>query len=347
MPGKWHNEMESKFPEDMREIKFLYSSKNNNTSRRADIVLSDRRTCEIQHSFISEKKIINRFNDWNKFGKEIYWLIDGNTEDIVLDELSNDNYLIIFNRRWKYESFRKTYDYVLLDIKGKIFKIALKKIRCKMIVLKEFKPIDTVVELLKNNPESIWDSWEEDDVIRCKLYVYQQGAGNGKTYGIWKSICENEDKKTYIIVTKQHSAKNVIYEELNDQAKRNLYHIENLTEKTEENTVKHYVVKYTHKKSKRECIVIIGTIDSLIYNLSSGDGNSSNMFENILSNITKNGPTKVTQFGYMKFGGQYIFLNKQCEIWIDEVQETDFKGFVHKLVQGRRRKMGGYQRKVY
>ena len=39
------------------------------------------------------------------------------------------------------------------------------------------------------------------------LGVYQQGAGNGKTYGIWKSITENIDRKTYIIVTKQHSAK--------------------------------------------------------------------------------------------------------------------------------------------
>ena len=333
MPGKWHNEMESKFPEEMREVKFFCSSKNNNTCRRADIVLSDKRTCEIQHSFISEREIIDRFNDWLTFGKEIYWLIDGNEEDVVLDKLSNGNYLIIFNKAWKYKSFRKKYDYVLLDIKGKIFKIALKKISCKMIVLKEFKPIDTVVELLKNNPEGIWDLWEEDDVIRCKLYVHQQGAGNGKTYGIWKSICENEDKKTYIIVTKQHSAKNVIYEELKDQSRRgDEYHIENLTEKTEENTVKHYVVKYTHKKSKRECIVIIGTIDSLIYNLSSGDGNSSNMFENILSNITKNGPTKVTQYGYMRFGGQNIFINKQCEIWIDEVQDLP-ESYLHGMTK--------------
>ena len=80
-----------------------------------------------------------------------------------------------------------------------------------MIVLKEFKPIDTVVELLKNNPEGIWDLWEEDDVIRCKLYVHQQGAGNGKTYGIWKSICENVDKKRYIADALSKWAKNQGY----------------------------------------------------------------------------------------------------------------------------------------
>ena len=332
MPGGWHNYIESKFPEYMREVKFFCSSKNNNTCRRADIVLNNRRTVEIQHSFISEKEIINRFNDWNKFGKEIYWFIDGNTEDIVLDKLSNGNYLIIFNKAWKYKSFRKTYDYVLIDIKDKIFKIALKKIRCKMIVLKEFKLIDTLVELLKKNPDNIWNLWEDDDTMKCKLYVHQQGAGNGKTYGIWESICENVDKKTYIIVTKQHSAKNVIYEELNDQAKRNLYHIENLTERTEENTKKHYVIKYTHKKSKRTCTVIIGTIDSFIWNLSNGNGNTSNMFENILSNITNKGLSKVTQFGYMSFGGQNIFLNKQCEIWIDEVQDLP-ESYLHGMTK--------------
>ena len=42
----------------------------------------------------------------------------------------------------------------------------------------------------------------------------------------------------------------------------------NIENDTEENTEKHFVIKYTHKESKRECIVIIGTIDSFCYNLS-------------------------------------------------------------------------------
>ena len=69
-------------------------------------------------------------------------------------------------------------------------------------------------------PNEIWNFWEDDNVVKSTLSVHQQGAGNGKTYSIWKSITENTDRKTYIIVTKQHSAKTVIYEELNDQKKR-------------------------------------------------------------------------------------------------------------------------------
>ena len=102
MPGKWHNTMENLFPKEMHEIKFFCSSRYaNNVCRRADILLNKKRTCEIQHSYISEKEIIDRFNDWCEFGKEIIWLIDGN-EGIEYDKLSTGNYLIKFIEKWKY-----------------------------------------------------------------------------------------------------------------------------------------------------------------------------------------------------------------------------------------------------
>ena len=126
MPGEWHNRMEEFFPQDMREVKFYCSSKVSNTCRRSDILLNDNRTCEIQHSYISENEIINRFNDWNKFGKKIIWLVDGNG-GVELDRLSTGNYLLIFQQLWKYKSFMKTYDYILLEKDDMIFKIELKK----------------------------------------------------------------------------------------------------------------------------------------------------------------------------------------------------------------------------
>ena len=307
MPGNWHNVMEKKFPTNMREVKFFCSSIENNTCRRADILLNNKRTLEIQHSPINEAEIVNRFNDWNKFGKDIIWLVDGNTSDIVCEKLKTGFYLISFEKSWKYKSFIKTYDNILLEIGGNIFKIELKKIKCKMILLLKPKPVQDVIETLKNNPENIWKLWDNTNIIKAILKIYQQGAGNGKTYGIWKNICENEDKDTYIIVTKQHSAKNVIYEELIDQTNREEYHIENLTKKEEFNTHKHYAIKYTHKKSKRECKVLIGTIDSYCYNLSETDEKSQNFFEGILNNIDKNGLTKVTPYGFMNFAGQGIF----------------------------------------
>ena len=219
MPGEWHNKMEELFSEELREVKFYCSSSVSNTCRRADILLSDIRTCEIQHSYISENEIIKRCNDWNKFGKKIIWLVDGN-EGVELDKLSTGNYILKFNTIWKYKSFMKTYDYILLEKNELIFKIELNKIKSGMIELKEPKSLSDTITFLKNKPDNIWNFWSDENAVKSILGVYQQGAGNGKTYGIWKSITENQDRRTYIIVTKQHSAKTVIYEELIDQKLR-------------------------------------------------------------------------------------------------------------------------------
>ena len=324
MPGEWHTKMENYFPEDMQEVKFYCSSKSSNTCRRADICLSNNRTCELQHSYISQDEIVERFNDWNKFGKEIIWLIDGNT-GIEIDKLSSGNYLVIFKDSWKYKSFIKTYDFILLEKDENVFKIELNKIKSGMIELKEPRSLQETVDYLKTKPEKIWDFWNDDNVVKSKLTIYQQGAGNGKTFGIWKSILENIDRKTYIIVTKQHTARVVIYEELIDQQSRfengeELYHIENLTDNSENNTEKHFVIKFIHKKSLRECIVIIGTIDSFCFNLTCYNTKGSDFFKGIVDNIRDKGATKIKN-GYMNFGHQYIQLSKECEIWIDEVQD--------------------------
>ena len=324
MPGEWHTKMENLFPKNMQEVQFYCSSKSFNICRRADICLSNTRTCEIQHSYISEYEIVNRFNDWNKFGKEIYWLIDGNT-GIEIEKLSSGNYLIIFKEVWKFKSFIQKYDFILLEKDELVFKIELHKIKSGMIEIKEPKSLQETVDYLKTKPDKIWDFWPDDNVIKSKLSIYQEGAGNGKTYGIWKSIIENIDRKTYIIVTKQHTAKVVIYEELKDQKLRfekgeELFHIEYLTNDSEENTEKHYVIKFTNKQSLRECKVIIGTIDSFCYNLSNSNVKGSEYFKGIVDNIALKGTTKIKN-GYMSFGGQYIQLSKECELWIDEVQD--------------------------
>ena len=330
MPGKWHTKMENLFPKDMQEVQFYCSSKSSNICRRADIHLSDTRTCEIQHSYISENEIVNRFHDWNKFGKGIIWLIDGNI-GIEIEKLSSGNYLIIFKEVWKYKSFIKKYDFILLEKDEVVFKIELNKIKSGMIEIKEPKSLQETVDYLKTKPDKIWNFWPDDNVIKSKFTIHQEGAGNGKTYGIWKSILENIDRKTYIIVTKQHTAKVVIYEELINQKRRfkndeEIFHIENLTNDSEENTEKHYVIKFIHKESLRECKVIIGTIDSFCYNLSHSNSNGSQYFKGIVDNIADKGATK-TKNGYMCFGRQRIQLSKECEIWIDEVQDLPVNYF--------------------
>ena len=37
----------------------------------------------------------------------------------------------------------------------------------------------------------LWNEWQDDNEIKATLTVQQKGAGNGKTYGIWKNIISN------------------------------------------------------------------------------------------------------------------------------------------------------------
>lgn len=54
------------------------------------------------------------------------------------------------------------------------------------------------------------------------MCIKQQGAGNGKTYGLIQILQqpEFEHYKCFIAVTKQHSAKDVIKAEFDDQIKK-------------------------------------------------------------------------------------------------------------------------------
>jgi hypothetical protein len=294
--GLWHNNMKALFNFDILEI---------------------------QQSYISEEDILKSF-DRNKYGEDIIWLIDGNS-GITIDKLSTGNYLVIFIDDWKYKSFNKIYKYILISVENMIFKIELKKIKSGMIEIKEYKTLEETIRFLQMKPDNIWGFWDDDNTIKSVLSVHQQGAGNGKTFGIWKSICENVDRITYIILTKQHSAKTVIYEELQDQKCRyangqSMFHIENIVNDTEENTEKHFVIKYINKKSNRECKVVIGTIDSFCFNLGTSKESGANYFSGIVDNIAEKGASKITN-GYMKYAGQYIQLSKETEIWIDEVQD--------------------------
>lgn len=321
---EWHSRMQSYFP--IIEKSFIKKTDEQIRDRRADIFI-DHSSCviEIQHSKIDRENVICRDCDYKQHNVNVIWLVDGNTKDVIAEKLSTNNYIITFNEEWKYASFSHTYDFILLDIDDKIFKIPVKKVCNKMILVKEWKPIDYIMEKLKQSPNDVATEWEDDNESKASMTVHQKGAGNGKTFGIWKSISNNLDKQTYIVLTKQHSAKAVIFKELNDQAERNDYHIDNnIEELVQSESNRKYIVKYKHKRSLRKCVVIIGTIDSFVYNLTKAPNtySGSNYFERLVNSITELGCSKVNEYtGLMKYADENIHLNRHTEIWIDEAQD--------------------------
>jgi hypothetical protein len=326
---KWHCRMQSYFP--VTEFSLKKINEKQIKERRADALIKEHNCIvEFEHSGKTVDEVVCKSNDCSLHNMDIIWLIDGNTKDIELEELSTGNFLVLFKDEWKYKSFSYTYDFVLLDINDKIFKIPVKKVCNKMILLKEWKPIDAVMETLNKNPKQIWNEWQDDNEIKATLTVQQKGAGNGKTYGIWKNIISNLDKEVFIIVTKQHSAKSVILKELNDQAERNEYHITNniLEEYEISECSKKYIVEYKHIHSHRKCLIIIGTVDSLIWNLSSNKKSNINFFEGVLQTIEEFGINKIDKTtGSINYAGKNIILNKKSELWLDEGQDLDVNYF--------------------
>jgi len=328
--GEWHKRMQSMFPVEQCEIGFVSFSKlGKHEHRQTDVFLSNSSCLEVQHSHISCHEVGLRKEDWAKFGKTIIWLIDGNTSDVTIEILSDCNTIITFNAPWKFKSFLENgYEFILLECDNKVYKIKLNAIRYKTIKVSKSIEIKTIVECLQSNPETIWKLWEDDNHIPSQMIVHQKGAGNGKTYGIWKSILTNKNKDTFIIITKQHSARTVIYNELNDQATRSEYHFEDITHMTKVELPKHYVIKYSHKNSNRTCRVIIGTVDSYIYNLSEKSSDiQGDMFSNLLHTIIRNGCNKIDTNGQIKFAKEKLAQNRKTELWIDEVQDLNVDYF--------------------
>jgi len=318
--SEWHCKWQGEFKDT--EVDFNIINEKQSKNRRADVVLSDKYILEVQHSNIAYSEIICRANDYKLHNKELIWIVDGNTEDVELTMKRNNTYLIVFKSVWKYKSFIQSYEFLLLDINEKIFKIPIRHVKNNCIRVNSFIPMNKIVNVLTNTPENIWSLWKDDNFDSSKLTIIQKGAGNGKTYGIWKDIILNFDKSLYIIVTKQNTAKDVILQELNDQAERKEYHMDNIEELQIDEYGRKHRITYKHKHSNNVCTVIIGTIDSLYFALSNQRNGDADFFNSLANSISKNGCNKMNSYtGTINYAGLKLKINAMTELWIDEAQD--------------------------
>ena len=321
----WHKRMQSLFDDTDTEVVFEKISETQISNRRADVYLKNSNTViELQHSEIDSANVICRDNDYKCHNVNVIWIIDGNMDDVECEEL-NDGYLINFKNDWKYKSFAYTYDYILLNIGERMFKIPIKEVCMKMIIVKNFVSLDRVVSVLKNNANDVLNLWIDDNEKKARLTVQQKGAGNGKTYGIWKSIANNPDKETFFILSSQHTAKDVIMKELDDQAERNEYHLQNMKNRESANyRGRQYLCQYYHEKKNKKVNVIIGTVLSFLNALVENNDHhvSSDFFHSLIESGIHNGFNKVdTYTGRIRYAGESLYLNRTAELWIDESQD--------------------------
>jgi hypothetical protein len=313
---EWHNEWQSNFP--VIEIEFNKKCDLQIKNRRTDVLLNELSVIEFQHSFISKEEVDNRIHDYNLHNKKIIWVIDGN-KNIAVNELKYCNrvYLEFSSELWKFESFINC-NYIYIDIQDKIYKIIPNLIKSNMIDVQQPLLKQTFIDSLINNNDTFIDV----EPYQCRLFIKQQGAGNGKTYGIIKML-ESEEflhYKYFIYVSKQHSAVHVIYNEFKDQIKRgNLPYLKLEDEPKLIN--KKYIIKYCNLKTNAICQIIIGTIDSLMYAIGDKKHNELELFEGLVNSIIDNHIETITSCGTIKYGSLNPKLHKETLLIKDEEQD--------------------------
>lgn len=315
--SSWHAEWQNRF--DNTEISFSKMD-GGLSGRRADAVIDDI-VIEFQHSYISPDEVEQRKSDYALHNKTINWVIDCN-EKVLVKKLEISNRFIIQFRsnHWKYLSFL-SHDYIYLNIGDKIFRISPKSVKSHMIDVNEYKLVDDFVESIKNKI----NIWNDDIPIQCRLYHNQRGAGCGKTYESIQLLNNDprfKHKNTFIYLTKMHSAKEVIYNELIEQSQRGALCDLQVPKDGENDKGKQYKIRYFNKKEDKKCGIIIGTIDSFMYAIGDKKNRDKDFFAGLVKSI-KDGYVMTEKDGSINYSGTKVRLNKKCLVIIDEAQDLD------------------------
>lgn len=158
------------------------------------------------------------------------------------------------------------------------------------------------------------------------IYFNQRGAGCGKTYESVQLLTQNDDrfknKNTFIYLTKAHSAKDVIYNELLEQQEREA--LNNLTEVEGNDGIgKQHKMTYVNTETNELILVIIGTIDSFNYAIANRNKvvNTNDFFTSIIFAIRDGFINVSSKNKHIRYARKNPLLNENCLIIIDESQD--------------------------
>ena len=320
----WHREWQSHFPDHVEK-----TFSKNGKKRRTDVDLDDNLVAEFQNSLISKENVDKRMNDYRiDHDKEIIWIINGDGEikvsenqKIINGENIKDIILNFSQCTWKYRSFL-AYATVYLDIDAYIYKISPKDVRSHMISVTSPVRKKYFTSFMKKN--LIQEAFNGEVPKQANVFVTQMGAGNGKTYSIIQLI-NNEDfycYDTFIYLAKQHTAKDLIFGELERQKDTSLENIIFDEESYNDAVIskrKQHVVKFS--AFDQDKTIIIGTIDSFIYNISRRKSKGIDQFLSWTTEVFENKETSCRDTGSFKYANDTRYMNKKTLIIVDEIQD--------------------------
>lgn len=313
---QWHAEWQGNFPVTEK----IFPRVNGQfKERRADILLPEHKhVIEIQHSKMEAEEVKQRINDYAKHGHEVKWIIHG--QDSIEPKLfGEDRRILQFNKnQWLYENFKYT-NTVYYDINEFIYKVDPNLVKQDQVdVLEPKLKSEFILSLKENNT-----IWEDTEPPQCFLYVKQQGAGSGKTFGIMQFIDSDplvSNYKYIIFITKQHAAVGVMYKEFMEQLDKGFLKNIQIINKDISTDPKKKIAHYLNKLTNIEVKAIFATVDSFTNALAHAPDNALDKFAGIVNSIVS-GTVNTSRTGRMTYAGIDPVLNKEALIIIDETQD--------------------------
>ncbi len=312
----WHCDWQGCFPKT--EVPFPKINNKQIKNRKADALIEEFNiVVEFQHSVITQTEVNNRKNDYLLNNKNILWIVDGNdTIQVTSLNHSKRTFLEFVSDVWKYKAF-VGYEFIFVDICNLIYKIYPNNVKNDMIDVSPPIHKDDFINLIMTNDPSLF---EIDIPDQSNLYIKQQGAGNGKTFGLIQMLESDEfaHYKHFIIVSKQHSAKYVIYAEFKNQIDNGLLNHLQIINENDYN--KKYSITYKNKKNDSICQIVVATIDSFMYALGDTKNKECDKFEGVVNSII-DGYIESNNINSIYYNGKNIRLNKEICLICDETQD--------------------------
>lgn len=317
--SEWHKNHQDKFDDKYQEI---YSE---NKDARADVCFKKYNfSLEFQASRISREDVMKRTGIWNREGIKIKWILRCPKLDIyrVVDKTIHEQTLILTFNDTLYKSFMD-YDNIWIDTNdGHMMNINPKMIKNGMLRVYDTKfTHDEFVQKVMSNDFA--------SAIRfppqASIHIIQRAAGSSKTYTMIEYALSPESCfSTFCIVSKRHSVRTIIKDELKPQMTKLI--ADGILKDTNIKFVgKKYVLEITYLNNGVKKLIIISTIDSFMYNIGERKDNTqtTNDFVSICMGLAENWDHKLSNTGNIPnfVSGYSTFLNMKSLIMIDEVQD--------------------------
>lgn len=319
----WQNNFSKKQTEQTFKIKNELENKHEKC--RADIYIEEHNTIiEIQKSYINEYEILQREKQYKHLlQKKLIWVLYGDNASIY--EVSENIFMIDLTNVNNIDKFIKlNIPYVYIDCDKVIYRVDLHLIKNDIIKVYGSLKREKFIKELKNGIESLVTNTE---INKPTLTRKQRGAGCGKTYESINSIHEyiGHGKRNFIYLTKVHSAKSVINKEFAEQTQS--------SRDLEKNKIKpllqyNFIKKHNEgdkqyhwkgKISNDDINIVIGTIDSFMYNLYTQKNSIPTTNQGYFEIITKD-LLNIDKFNKHNFN---TTINFKTLIIVDECQDLE------------------------